>query len=140
MPAGNARYQQPNSDIQDPMGNLNSNLEKDDEGRILVYTDGTACNPDDHRRRRAAWATYYAHEHPWNCSGPVEGGLQTVYRAEPEVVHHVISFANQPTHIVADCLSMVHKLQDILADDADEGHERGGPCRPMALDKRKNRE
>ena len=104
LPAGNARYQQPNSDIQDPMGNLNSNLEKDDEGRILVYTDGTACNPDDHRRRRVAWATYYAHEHPWNCSGPVEGGLQTVYRAELIAVNHAIQAATRPIHIVSDCL------------------------------------
>ena len=67
----------------------------------------------------------YSNDHPWNCCGPVAGGFQTVYRAELEAVHHVISSANQPTHIVADCFSVVHKLQDILAEDVDDAPEEG---------------
>ena len=80
----------------------------------MVYTDGTACNPDDHRRRRAAWATCYSPDHPWNCSGPVEGGLQTVYRAELTAVNHAVQAADRPTHIVSDCLSVVNTAAAIF--------------------------
>ena len=82
-------------------------LERDHEERVLAFTDETARNPDDRRRRRPAWGTYYADDHPWNECGLVAGGMQTVFRAEPTAVSHVVRAATEPTHIACECESVV---------------------------------
>ena len=89
-------------------------LERDEENRIIAYTDGAACNPEDHRRRRAAGGVHYAVEHDYNKREAVIGELQTVYRAELKAVAHVLATATSPTRIVSDCLSVVNGLNDII--------------------------
>ena len=85
-----------------------SKLEYGEEGRILAFTDGTACHPDGRRRRRVAWGTCYADERPWNRRGLVLGGMQTAYRAELTAISQVVHSALHPTHIVSDCESVVN--------------------------------
>ena len=115
IPSKQARYCQKNT----PLTRLNvrqtESLDLDEQERVTAYTDGTACNPDDYRRRRAAWGVHYAHGHEWNCNGPIPDELQTVYRAELMAVNHVIQSAIRPTHIVSDCLSVVNTLRDVIA-------------------------
>ena len=88
----------------------------DDQDRIVAYTDGAAMHPDDRRRRRAAWGVFYSHDHTWNRSELVCDEVQTVYRAELEAVHHVITKASRPTSIYSDCLSVVNQLQKALSE------------------------
>ena len=40
--------------------------------------------------------------------------MQTVYRAELTAVSHAVQAANQPTHIVSDCLSVVKTAKAIF--------------------------
>ena len=87
---------------------------RDGENRIVAFTDGAACNPEDPRRRRAAWGVYYAPEHSYNMSDTVKGELQTVYRAELQAVEHVLKTATTPTRIVSDCQSVVNQLTKLL--------------------------
>ena len=86
--------------------------------------EGTACHPDDRRRRRAAWGTYYADDHPWNRCGAVLGVMQTVYRAELTAIYQVVNSALEPTHIVSDCESVVNCAADIFHNNHD-GEHRG---------------
>ena len=46
--------------------------------------------------------------------GLVEGGTHTVNRAELTAVNHAVQVANQPTHIVSDCLSVVNTARAIF--------------------------
>ena len=98
-------------------------LEQDDEGRVMAFTDGTACHPDDRRRRRAAWGTYYADDHPWNRCGPILGNTQTVYRAELTAVDQVVKSALEPTHIVCDCEAVVNCAADVSHDNHEGNHK-----------------
>ena len=43
-----------------------------------------------------------------------KGGMQAVYRAELTAVSHSVQAANQPTHIVSDCLSVVSTARAIF--------------------------
>ena len=115
IPTKQPRYCLQNIGLNRLNARQTENLDRDDNERIVAYTDGTACNPDDQRRRRAAWGVFYSHDHAWNCHGPIDDELQTVYRAELTAVNHVIQSANTPTHIVSDCLSVVNTMRDILA-------------------------
>ena len=100
--------------LQDLSDRQQHSLTRDDEGRIVAYTDGAACNLEDHRRRRASWGVYYAFEHDYNQRDAVRGDLQTVYRAELTAVAHVLAIATPPTRIVSDCLSVVNELNELL--------------------------
>ena len=55
LPPPNPRYRQPNEESgpHEPHSHAGA-LDEDEDGRVLVYTDGIACNADDHRRRRVA--------------------------------------------------------------------------------------
>ena len=116
IPTKPARYCQQNEDLSRLNARQAEILDKDDQGRITAYTDGTACNPDGHRRRRAAWGVYYAHDHAWNCNGPIDDELQTVYRAELMAVNHVIQSSTSSTHIVSDCLSVVNTMRTVIGE------------------------
>ncbi len=89
-------------------------LQRDDSGRILAYTDGSAVHPADPRRRRASWAVHYAKEHPWNLAGPVADEIQTAYRGELLAAVHVLKSASAPTCIVSDCLAVVETIRNEL--------------------------
>ncbi len=82
-------------------------LQRDEEGRIVAFTDGSAIHPTDRRRRRAAWAAFFAPDHPWNINGPVSTDLQTVHTAELMAVAHVFASATAPTRVVSDCRGVV---------------------------------
>ena len=98
-------------------------LEHDEEGRIMAYTDGTACHPDNKRRRRGAWGTYYADDHPWNRCGAVLGGMQTVCRAELTAIYQVVNTALGPTQLVSDCASVVNCAAAIFHNNREGDHK-----------------
>ncbi len=82
-------------------------LQRDNFGRVIAYTDGSAINPNDPRRRRATWAVRFAFEHPWNASGTVDTPLQTAHRGELMAILHAFKSAAVPTRVVADCKAAV---------------------------------
>ena len=63
IPMRQPRYCQQNVSLIRLNDRQTETLDKDDQGRIIAYTDGTACNLEDHRRRRAAWGVFYARDH-----------------------------------------------------------------------------
>ena len=81
--------------------------------------------PDDESRRRAAWGVYYANEHPWNVNGPVSTKTQTVYHADLMAICSALHAANQPTHIVLDCMAVVEQLRSIIYEREASKIEKG---------------
>ena len=126
LPQKSPKQDQPNAALETLEAWQQRTITRDTEGRVEAFTDGTACCPEDWRRRRAAWAVYYAPEHSWNCAGPVTGEAQTVYRAELEAVHHVIASANLPTHIISDCKSIVEQCRILLHREGGEQNQPEG--------------
>ncbi len=111
-----------NSDYGDLTPREQDYLHRDAEGRVTVYTDGSAVHPTDRRRRRAAWGVFHAPGHPWNASGPVHQDCQTVFAAELMAATHAIVSASTPTRVVSDCRAVVNFIRDELAG-------RGAPIR-----------
>ena len=103
-----------NTQLNDLTEKQQQDLVRDELNRITAYTDGAACNPEDPRRRRAAWGVFYAHDHPYNRSAPLKGEIQTVYRAELKAVVHVLTAATIPTRIVTDCQAVANQVHDII--------------------------
>ena len=113
-PTRQARYCQQNVDLARLNVRQTENLDRDGQGRITAYTDGTACNPDDHMRRRVAWGVYYPRDHGWTCNGTIDDELQSLCRAELMAIKLVMQSANSPTHIVSDCFPVVNTMRDII--------------------------
>ena len=91
-------------------------LVRESHNRIVAFTDGAACHPDDPRRRRASWGVHYALDHPYNANGPLTSEIQTVYRAELAAILHVIKSANVPTKIITDCQAVANQAHAIMHD------------------------
>ncbi len=112
IPPPRARFLARNSSPQELSPRQIDRLIKDQRGRAVVFTDGSAIHRQDKRRRRAAWSVYDAPEHPWNYEGPVHTESQTVYAAELMAVTHAVLSASMPTRIVSDCKAVVDCVRE----------------------------
>ncbi len=106
-----------NSSAEDLTPSQLDRLRRDEQGRVMVFTDGSAIHPQDRRRRRAAWATFYAPDHPWNADGPVHTDTQTVFAAELMAALHAVASASTPTRIISDCRAVVDIVRAELEAD-----------------------
>ena len=97
VPRDKGRLGQPNLKLEEISQRNQERLVRDGRNRIVAFTDGAACHPDDPRRRRASWGVHYANGHPYNANGPSNSDIQTVYRAELTAVLHAFQAANVPT-------------------------------------------
>ncbi len=111
------RFLTRNSNLGDLTPSQLDRLRRDEQGRIVVFTDGSAVYPQDRRRRRAAWGTCYAPDHPWNADGPVHTDTQTVFAAELMATVHAMAAASTPTRIVSDCRAVVDIVRAELEAD-----------------------
>ena len=55
IPPRNFRQDEPNLSPSAIPTTIHARLYRDELARVYAYTDGSACNPHGHRRRRAAW-------------------------------------------------------------------------------------
>jgi ribonuclease HI len=79
------------------------------------YTDGSCHEGDNPDVARAGWGAYFAKNSKHNFAAPLDGPVQTSYRAELKAVIHVIRKTATPTVIMCDCQSVVKtfdKYQD----------------------------
>lgn len=71
-------------------------------GRVIVFTDG-ACRGNQWKRARAAGCgAFWAEDHPFNLSSPLEGDEQTNNRAELRAVLHVVQVEVRAVEIRTD--------------------------------------
>ena len=87
-----------------------------------LFTDGSCLDPRQHETRVASWAVVQG------CvgfppkvvgSGPLQGLVQTAYRAEITAVLHAFSLADalqRPTRIWSDCQGVVLRARKLLAN------------------------
>ena len=79
-----------------------------------VYTDGSCHEGDNPDVARAGWGTFFAKDSKHNFSAPLDGPVQTSYRAELKAVIHVIRKTATPTVIMCDCQSVVKTFNKFI--------------------------
>ena len=69
-----------------------------------VYTDGYCMNGSFRFLARAGWGVFYGTNAQHNCKHPLDGPVQTSYRAEMKALYH----AKAPVCIMCDCKGVVN--------------------------------
>lgn len=100
-----------------PIYEYPGNVTRDDDGRILVYTDGSATGTACRATARAGWGVFYGHGSPLNVAERLKGGVQTSTRAELRALLHVIRTMTQPTRVRCDCKYVVEAANRIIGGD-----------------------
>jgi ribonuclease HI len=81
-----------------------------------IYTDGSCREGNMRDVARAGWGVYYAPNSPHNFAAPLNGPVQTSYRAELKAVLHVLRHTTTPTMVMCDCQAVVNTLTAYLED------------------------
>ena len=72
-----------------------------------VYTDGSCMNGRCRFLSRAGWGVFYGTNAQQNCKHPLDGPVQTPYRAEIEALYYyVVLTARAP--VLCDCKGVVN--------------------------------
>ena len=61
-----------------------------------VYTDGSCANCKCRFLARAGWGVFFGKDAKQNCKRPLDGPVQTSYRAEVKALYHVVLTAKAP--------------------------------------------
>ena len=83
---------------------------------IKIYTDGSCREGDIKDLARAGWGVFVAPNSPHNYAAPLDGPVQTSYRAELKAILHVLRHVINPTMIMCDCQSVVKTFTSYLED------------------------
>lgn len=83
------------------------------EGRIIVYTDGSAVDTTSRLTARAGWGVNYAEGSSLNASSFLKGPVQISRRAELRALLHVVRTASRPHLVRADCKHVVDAFQQV---------------------------
>ena len=102
---------------------------------LVVYTDGSAHNPEHRLTSRAGWAVWYGAHSPYNVSARLCGLVQTSLKSEARALLQVVRTAGFPTIIKFDCLTVVNIFNGILenADYNLDGCAAGDVWRAIAI-------
>ena len=73
-----------------------------------VYTDGSCLHGTNKNLARAGWGVYYHKDSEHNCHFPLNGPVQSSYRAEIKALLHVLRTSAIPTIVFCDCKSVVN--------------------------------
>ena len=77
-----------------------------------VYTDGSCLNGERKELARAGWGVWFANGSEYNVHYPLEGPVQSSFRAELKAILHVLRTSVVPTIIMCDCKSVVNTFND----------------------------
>ena len=83
-----------------------------------VFTDGSCKFGTKREMARAGFGFHFAPEHPLNCAFPLDGPVQSSYRAEVKAILHVVRICAAPTVIMCDCQGVVGEFNRLIAGDA----------------------
>ena len=104
------------------------------EGRVVVFTDGACHRNQDAVRRFAGVGAFWAVGHPFNVSGPLEGGDQTNNRAELLAAIRVLQLEMRPLDIRSDSAYVVDGVSRRLEGWQRQGFvRRNGPIKNADL-------
>jgi ribonuclease HI len=81
-----------------------------------IYSDGSCREGNIRSVARAGWGVFVAPDSPHNFHAPLDGPVQTSYRAELNAVLHILRHTVAPTMIMCDCQSVVKTLTRLLED------------------------
>ena len=81
-----------------------------------IYSDGSCREGNIRSVARAGWGVFVAPSSPHNFHAPLDGPVQTSYRAELKAVLHILRHTVTPTMIMCDCQSVVNTLTRLLED------------------------
>ena len=87
-----------------------------ENGRRMVYGDGSVLIPQDPRFSRAGSGVFYGHEHPSNLAEPTMGEVQNSYTAELYALLMAVEKTSTPMHYVADNRAVVEQAEGIAED------------------------
>jgi ribonuclease HI len=94
------------------------NFDADEEGNVIVYTDGAAKHQDERRISRAGCGVYLGDHNPLNFSFRLPGVWQTAYRAELRALVHAAEIAQVvgfSFHVKLDNKAVVDNANDIIS-------------------------
>jgi ribonuclease HI len=94
-------------------------FEADEEGNVIMYTDGASKHQEERRISRAGCGVYLGDHNPLNLSFRLPGVWQTAYRAELRALVHAAEIAQVvgfSFHIKLDNKAVVDNANDIIAD------------------------
>jgi ribonuclease HI len=94
-------------------------FQADNDGNIIIYTDGAAKHQDERRISRAGCGVYLGDHNPLNFSFRLPGVWQTAYRAELRALVHAAEIAQVvgfSFHIKLDNKAVVDNANDIIND------------------------
>lgn len=84
-----------------------------------VYTDGSCLDSTNHFLARAGLGFFYAKNSVHNCAFPLEGPVQTSYRAELKALMHAVHNAATPVIVMCDCKSVVNTYNNYVSGRLD---------------------
>ena len=100
-----------------------------EEGRLVVFTDGSCLRQDDERVRSAGCGIYVADDHVWNTSFPLPGVVQSSELGEARAALHTLEAATAQgidvevrldNQTVVDTLTMIVRGAEV---DYEKGRE-----------------
>ena len=84
------------------------------EGCVSVYGDGSAIFNLQPDWCRGSWSIVYGEDSPLNCSAPLQGHIQTIYRAELQKLEIGFRRAWRPTCFSVDNKRMADRANVLL--------------------------
>jgi ribonuclease HI len=94
-------------------------FQADEEGNVIMYTDGASKHQDERRISRAGCGIFLGDHNPLNFSFRLPGVWQTAYRAELRALVHAAEIAQVvgfSFHIKLDNKAVVDNAKDIISD------------------------
>jgi ribonuclease HI len=95
-------------------------FDADDDGNVIIYTDGASKHQDERRISRAGCGVYLGNHNPLNLSFRLPGVWQTAYRAELRALVHAVEIAQVvgfSFHVKLDNMAVVDNANDIINDE-----------------------
>ena len=84
------------------------------QGQMVVYTDGGCSEPAHRQLRRAGYGVHYGENHSWSQGEPLLGREQSAARAELRAAVWALEWAREPVEIATDNESVVKGMFQII--------------------------